>query len=120
VGRIEVGWLNRLVLEDISLEDKNGDMMLEASHISAGFELLPLLRQKLVFTTVRVFGLSANLKRATPEDELNLQFVINALAGKDTSKTSPKVDLRFNSVIIRRGCPNRRLLPTNSIPGIST
>jgi len=77
--------------------------MLEASHISAGFELLPLLRQKLVFTTVRVFGLSANLKRATPEDELNLQFVINALAGKDTSKTSPKVDLRFNSVIIRRG-----------------
>ena len=103
VGRVEVKWLNRLVLEDIYLEDKNGDMMIEAAHISAGFELLPLLKQKFIFTTVRAFGLSANLNRATPEDELNLQFVIDAFASNDTTKKSTNIDLRFNSVIIRRG-----------------
>lgn len=52
---------------------------------------------------MRLFGFSINLKKKTPDAPLNLQFVIDAFASKDTLKKNPNIDLRFNSILIRRG-----------------
>lgn len=101
VKNVQLEWLNRLVLEDVSVEDQSGGSLLEASYLSAGFQLLPLFQQKLVFTTVRLFGLTMNLNKAQPGGELNLQFIIDAFAGDSTKKDSP-IDLRINSILIRR------------------
>lgn len=103
IGRIDAEWLNRLVLEDVYLEDQAGKVMLEAGHISAGFELLPLFQGKFVFTTARLFGCSVHLSKKTPHDPLNLQFVLDAFASRDTVKKNKHIDLRFNSVLIRKG-----------------
>ena len=73
------------------------------NHVAAGFEVLPLLKGKFVFSTVRLFGFSVNLNKKTPDSPLNLQFVIDAFASKDTMKKNPNIDLRFNSILIRRG-----------------
>lgn len=102
VGRADIEWLNRLVLGDVSIDDQNGQKMFEADHISAGFKIWPLLHGQWVFTTVRLFGFSLNIERETPDSPLNLQFVMDAFASKDTlSKTS--IDLKINSIMIRRG-----------------
>lgn len=103
IERINIGWFNRLVLEGAYLEDETGKTLFEANHVSAGFEFLPLLKKKFVFTTVRVFGFSMNLEKEHPEDVLNLQFLINAFASKDTTKERPDIDLRFNSILLRKG-----------------
>lgn len=102
VGKVDIEWLNRLVLGDVSIDDQNGQKLFEADHISAGFKIWPLLHGQWVFTTVRLFGFSLNIERETPDSPLNLQFVMDAFASKDTlSKTS--IDLKINSIIIRRG-----------------
>ncbi len=103
VGNVSVGWFNRVVLNDLYLEDQSGQVLLEAGHVAAGFEALPLLKGKFVFTSVRLFGFSVNLKKKTPDAPLNLQFVIDAFASRDTLKKNTNIDLRFNSVLIRRG-----------------
>ena len=103
IGNVDIEWFNRLVLENLYLEDENGNVLLEANHVSAGFEILPLLKGKIVFSTARLFGFTANLKKETPTSKLNLQFVIDAFASKDTVKKDSKIDLRFNSILIRRG-----------------
>lgn len=103
VGSIEVEWFNRIVLENLYLEDESGETLFEASHVTAGFEPFPLIKGKFVFTTVRLFGFSVNLKKKTPEDKLNLQFVLDAFARKDTFPKNTNIDLRFNSVLIRKG-----------------
>lgn len=103
IGNVDIEWFNRLVLEDLYLEDQSGSPLLEANHIAAGFELLPLIDGKIVFSTVRLFGFSVNLKKQTPDSELNLQFILDAFASKDTTKKNPNIDLRFNSILIRRG-----------------
>lgn len=59
--------------------------------------------RKFVFTTVRLFGFSFNLRKHTPQSPLNLQFVIDAFASKDSIKKEKNIDLRFNSIMIRRG-----------------
>lgn len=103
IGRVNIEWFNRLVLEEVSLEDQSGKSLFNADHISAGFEILPLINGKIVFTTVRLFGFTVNLNKETPQSPLNLQFVIDAFASKDTVKKESNIDLRFNSILVRRG-----------------
>lgn len=103
IGSVNIEWFNRLVLKDLYLEDQQGEVLFEANHVAAGFEIVPLFRKQFVFTTARIFGFSFNLKKQTPESPLNLQFVIDAFASRDTLKKNPNFDLQFNSVLIRRG-----------------
>ncbi|WP_455637863.1 translocation/assembly module TamB domain-containing protein [Parabacteroides sp.] len=103
IGNVNIEWFNRLVLDNLYLEDQEGKTLFEANHVAAGFEVLPLLKGKFVFSTVRLFGFSLNLSKKTPDDKLNLQFVIDAFASRDTVKKNPNIDLRFNSILIRRG-----------------
>ncbi len=103
IGKVDIEWINRIILEEVYLEDQNGGVLFDASHISAGFELLPLFKKKIVFNTIRLFGFSMKLNKQTPEDKLNLQFVIDAFASKDTLKKSTYIDMRLNSIIMRRG-----------------
>ena len=103
IGYVDIEWFNRLVLNDLYLEDQEGEVLLEASHVSAGLEVPPLFKGKLVFSAVRLFGFQFNLNKETPKDKLNLQFVIDAFAKKDTVKKNPNIDLRFNTILLRKG-----------------
>lgn len=103
IGNVDIEWFNRLVLEGLYLEDQDGKVLFEANHVAAGFEVMPLLKGKLVFTTARLFGFSFHLRKHTPGSPLNLQFVIDAFASKDSVKKDQPIDLRFNSILIRRG-----------------
>lgn len=103
VERVNIKWLRHLVLEGLYLEDQQGRVMFTANHVAAGFELWPLLDGKFVFNTVRLFGPNVSLSRPTAQDPLNLQFVIDAFASKDTVPKHPNIDLRFNTVLIHQG-----------------
>ncbi|MCD7977842.1 MAG: translocation/assembly module TamB [Tannerellaceae bacterium] len=117
IDKVYVQWLNRLVLDGLYLEDQHGDVLFEANHVAAGFEVLPLLKKKFVFTTIRLFGFSVNLKKETPHSPLNLQFVIDAFASQDTTQQRPDVDLRINSVLIRRGNFTYHVATEEDTPG---
>ncbi|WP_289202054.1 hypothetical protein, partial [Parabacteroides goldsteinii] len=92
IGNVNIEWFNRVVLDNLYLEDETGKTLFEANHVAAGFEVLPLLKGKFVFSTVRLFGFSVNLNKKTPDSPLNLQFVIDAFASKDTMKKNPNID----------------------------
>jgi hypothetical protein len=103
IGKVEVVWLNRLVLSDVSLDDRRGERLFEAGHLSAGFKVWPrLLQKKWVFTTVRLFNFSLNLHRETSAAPLNLQFLLDALASRDTTQP-PNVNLQIHSILFRNG-----------------
>lgn len=103
IGNVNIRWFNRLVLEDLYLEAPSGTPLFNANHVSAGFDVLPLLHGRLVFSTVRLFGFTLHLSKESPQSPLNLQFLIDAFARKDSTKAQPDIDFRFNSILIRRG-----------------
>lgn len=117
VGNVDIKWFNRVVLEDLYLADQNGKTLFEANYVAAGFEIVPLLNKKIVFSTVRLFGFTVNLNKKTPDDKLNLQFVLDAFASKDTVKKKSNIDLRFNSILIRRGNFRYDILSEEFTPG---
>lgn len=117
VGRVDLGFINRLILDDSYMQDKNGEQMLRVSRISVKINLLALANGQNEITSAQFFGLHANLYKATPEAKPNFQFVIDALASKDSTKQKTPLDLQINSLIIRNGEISYRVLSRPSRPG---
>ena len=105
VGNVAIDWVHRLVLKDVSLNDRNNELLFKADHISAGFKLLPFFQKKWVFTSIRLFGFTLNLKQDSPDGVLNAQFIIDAFSSQDTT-TQSDIDLQMRSILIHRGNVN--------------
>lgn len=103
IGRINIGLLNRIIVDDLLLDDQSGKEMLKVARLSAKFDILPLFRGKISISNVQLFGFNIQLNKQTPQDKPNFQFVIDAFASKDTIPKENNLDLRINSLLIRRG-----------------
>jgi hypothetical protein len=103
IGRVELGLLNRIILEDVHLKDQQQAEMLRVARLSAKFDVMPLLQQRISIHSVQLFGFHARLYRATPSEAPNFQFVLDAFASQDTTKSEFPVDVRINSILVRRG-----------------
>lgn len=103
IGRIDIGLLNRIIIDDVLLDDKSGKEMLKVTRLSAKFDILPLFRGKISISSVQLFGFNISLNKRTPEADPNFKFLIDAFTSKDTVKSKSNIDLRINSILIRRG-----------------
>ena len=56
-------------------------------------------------------------KDLLPQASTNFQFVLDAFASKDTVKKKSDLDLRINSLLIRRGKVSYDVLSAESTPG---
>ena len=102
VGRINLGFFNRIIIDDVRMLDQKGDSMIYASRLSAKVDLLPLKDGKISVSSAQLFGLRANIYRLNAKSDMNIQFMLDSLASKDTTQHKP-LDLRIGSVIIRHG-----------------
>ena len=103
VGRIDLGFINRFVLDDILIYDQSHKKMLSASRVGARVDLLHLLRTgEINISSAQVFGLQAELYKKSKDSKPNYQFALDSLASKDTTSHTP-LHLSINSLVIRHG-----------------
>ncbi len=117
VGKVNLGFLNRVIIDNIKMEDKAGEEMFSISRTAVQLDLLSIFVGEINITTAQVFGLKANLHKETPESELNCRFVIDALKSKEEGKKS-KINIQVRSFIMRHANINydvRSLPRTDSI-----
>ena len=105
VGAVNLGLFNRIIIDDVRMLDQQGRDMLLAARISAKIDFAALAQGRTSITSAQLFGLRANLYKATAEAKPNFQFVLDSLASKDTTKHTP-LNLELKSLIIRRGIVN--------------
>lgn len=118
VGRVDLGFINRLIIDDSKMLDQQGKQMLNVARISVKISLSAIAHGQIEITSAQFFGLHANLYKATPEAKPNFQFVIDSLASKDTTKQSAPLDLKINSLIIRNSSVAFRVLSKPSLPDV--
>ncbi len=102
VGRVDLGLLNRIIIDDVRLLDQKDKEMLRASRLSAKFDYLELMRGQVSITSAQLFGMKASLYKETAEARPNFQFVLDSLASKDTTQHKP-LNIELKSLIIRHG-----------------
>ena len=117
IGRIDIGLLNRIIVDDLTLEDRSGGEMLKVARLSAKFDILPLFEGRISIGTVQLFGFDIKLNKSTPLGKSNFHFVLDAFAPKDTLRQKSPLDLRINSVLIRRGRLSYDVLSEKHTPG---
>ncbi len=117
IGRIDIGLLNRIIVDNLLLEDQSGEEMLKVTRLSAKFDILPLFSGKISISSAQLFGFNINLNKPTPEDQPNFQFVVDALASKDSVREENNLELRINSLLIRRGKLSYDVLSEEETPG---
>ena len=108
IGRIDCGMLNRLVADDIVLYDRDGNDLFKAARLSATFQFLPLFRGKIVIDNIQLFSFSARLCREHPDKDPNYRFLLDRLSSDKPAESF--VDLRINSILLRRGHISHDLL----------
>ena len=102
VGRVVLGIPNRVIIDDVNVDDQSGQRMLHAARMSVKVDLFDILQGKISIPSAQLFGLIANLYKEREDTVPNFQFVIDALSSKDTTSHKP-LDLSIGSLIIRHG-----------------
>ena len=100
IGRVDLGFLNRVIIDDVLIYDQQKQMMLSVARLSARVDVLPLTQGRIAVSSAQLFGANARIYKKDSLSNLNFQFVLDSLASKDTTSHAP-LDLRINSLIVR-------------------
>ena len=118
VGRIDLGFFNRIIIDNVQLYDHQGKPMLAATRLSAKFNYVALSQGKIAINSAQLFGLHANFYRQHATAAPNFQFVLDSLASKDTTQHKP-LDLAIRSLIVRNGKVSYNQLDAPQTPKFS-
>ena len=80
IESVDLGFLNRLIIDGFKFYDKNGKDMLQASRLSVSIDVWQLLQGKIDISSAQIFGLKANLYKRNLNEKPNYQFVIDSLS----------------------------------------
>ena len=118
IRQIELGFFNKLILRDVYMEDLSGEVLFRAKRVAAGFELSPLFQKKWRFNSILLFTFQFNLSKKNDDSPLNIQYIIDAFAKKDTTSTNPVIDLKITKLNLQAGSFSYRVKDKTETPGI--
>ncbi len=101
IGNARLGLFNRVVIDDALVFDQQGDTLLAAARLSAKMDVWRILQGQVRIANIQLFGYDARLRRRSPGEPYNFQFIIDRFASEDTTATS--LDLAISSIVVRRG-----------------
>ena len=100
IGNVDLGFLNRIIIDDVLIYDQAHREMLRIGRLSTKIEYLPLAEGKIVISSAQMFNAQALLYKKNEQTPANYQFVLDALSSNDTTSNAP-LNLRINSFIMR-------------------
>lgn len=100
IGKIRLGLWNRIIIDDITLKDKQDSTLLHASRLAAKLEIIPLFDGKISIANAQLFGTKANLYQRTEHEKPNFQFILDTFKSDNTD--SNPINLRIGNVVLRR------------------
>lgn len=114
IGRITINLQGRVMLDDISLWDRQDTLMLQAHRVAAKMEWMPLITDgHIVIANAQILSANAHFYHNT-DSTLNLQFLIDAFSSSDKKEEFP-LDLHIGSLIVRRSAVRWDSLTVSSI-----
>ena len=116
IGSANLGLLNRVILNDVTIDEPAGERIAHIARISASIDLAALTTGRIDIGTAQLFGVHARLWKETPDSPLNIQFLIDAFKSKDEKEPS-ELDLRIGSFIMRHANVSYDVRSEPDVPG---
>ena len=99
IGSVNLGFLNRATINDLSLYDQQGAEMLKVARVSAGIDYIQAIKGNIDIGTAQLFSPVVVLYQDSIGAKPNFQFVIDAFSSD--SKEEKPLNLRINSLILK-------------------
>lgn len=103
IKEVDFGFLNKLVLKEVYIEDLKKKPLLEAKKMSVGINLFELLDNRLIINTIQLYSFHVYLSKDNPKAQPNYQFILDALKSDTKKKKKPLAEIQIKSIVIRRG-----------------
>lgn len=100
VGRIDLGILNRIIIDDLTIYDHQGKKIIQSARLTSKINIAALTKGIIDISSAQIFGTNILLYKSSAESKPNFQFIIDALSSKEKTADTP-LDLSINSLIIR-------------------
>lgn len=85
LGGISISFPKSVVLEDIYLEDQNGDTLLYAGKLAVDTDLFALTRNEIHLNEILLENAAAFVSRAETDSSFNYTYILDAFAGDSTA-----------------------------------
>ena len=102
VKKVEVRSLNDIRLKDVTLLGLAGDTIVSADEARVYLQTAKLLDGEVRVNTLIFAAPEIRLSRATPESELNIQYLVDII-NSDKKEEKSKIDLRINQLLVYDG-----------------
>ena len=116
IGNIDLGLLNRIIINDLEIYSPEGEKLVNIARFSAKFDINAIIRGKISINSVQLFGSDFNIARKDKQSDLNIKFITDLFASKD-KKEKKFIDLRINSLLVRRSNVNFNILSEEETEG---
>ena len=103
IGQIDIGLLNRVIIDKMTLKDQAGKTLIDIPRFSASFDILPLFKGEISIRTVQLYGLKLHLYKNSASEKLNAAFLLEKFQSKEKKTEPSSINLRINSILMRRG-----------------
>lgn len=101
IGKVDFEFLKKLVLRDVYIQDLHNDTLLYAADLKFDIGQLNFKSHRLYLTNIEIDKAKVHLTTYKNDSSLNLQFLVNAFASKDTTKSAgPKWDIAFGELTL--------------------
>ena len=120
IGSVQVQHMNKVVLKNICLTDQRGDTAVNIPKITAHLSPLHMLKGNIRINTLMIGGPTVKLYRENESAPLNIQFVLDKLAGDSTKEKSRLPDIRINQIQLYDGYASYNVENTPKKEGLFT
>ncbi|MDR0427527.1 MAG: hypothetical protein LBH12_02865, partial [Dysgonamonadaceae bacterium] len=118
IEKIEFQPFNKLILKNVYLEDQNGDAVLSAKRIAAGFDFRSLFQNKFNFGSVQLYSFQLNLSKEDEKSPLNIQYIIDAFKKKNNDDKDTPIDVRINNLSLAYGTFSYKVKNKEASPNV--
>lgn len=103
VGRVYLGFLNRIIIDDVTIYDQEQKLMIGTTRVAAKIDYYELLKNMRIYiSSAQIFGFNGHFYKENEATPANYQFMLDSLASKDTSGKN-SFELSMTALIIRHG-----------------
>ncbi len=117
IGSVSFTPFNQLELQDVLINDQQGDSLLTVDKLGAGISLKELIAERrIVVTYGEIIGLNGHVTRPDKDSPTNVQFIIDAFKPKDDKPPKP-FDVQVKMVAVRKSALTYDVLDQPRRPG---
>ena len=117
IGSVSITPFNQLELNDVLINDQQGDSLLVIDKLGAGISLKQLIAdRRIVVTYGEIVGLDGHVTRPDKDSPTNMQFIIDAFKPKDDKPPKP-FDVEVKTIVVRKSALSYDVLDQPNKPG---